>query len=72
MNKVNVKIPAYIYKAMSKYNTNKQEFKTTDEYIAFVLRQIIDVFHRQNQERELKKGDEKKAKKALKTLGYIE
>jgi len=66
---VTVRIPFDLYEAIkNKIKTNKDEFRSVDEFIVFVLKEIIKD-DEPKQDRISK--DEEKIKSRLRALGYI-
>ena len=68
-----VKIKKNILKKLEKRSEESGSFKNVDEYVNYILQQIVD---RLDKEKSLEKPayseeDEEKVKKTLRKLGYI-
>lgn len=65
-----VDIPNHVYNELKK-RSKKKGFKTTNNYIVYILTQVIKTIEESDKKVELTKEDEKKIKMELKKLGYI-
>ena len=69
-----ISIPDEIYEKMEK-RAKESDFKTADEYVEYVLKQIIERLEEEKEEPEeeaYSDEDEEKVKERLKALGYLE
>lgn len=68
-NSVEVEEETYLLLAE---RAEEKGFDTTDEYINYVLDQVADKVRRKKEGSEFSEEDEKKVKKRLKGLGYLD
>jgi len=50
----------------------EKDFDETDEYIRYLLKQIVEKIRREKQNTEYTEEEEKKVKNQLKDLGYMD
>ncbi|MBW2990329.1 CopG family transcriptional regulator [Candidatus Woesearchaeota archaeon] len=69
-----VKIDKDLLKKLEKRAKEAGSFKNVDEYINYILKQVIERLERKKagEEADFSEEDEKKAKEMLKKLGYID
>ena len=66
-------IKDYIYKKIAA-RAKEADFKTTDEYIEYILKQVVERLEEEKEEPEevYSEEDEKKVKERLRALGYLD
>ncbi len=67
----NITLPDDIYKAIQQ-RLPKTEFRTVDDYAAYVLQEVVKKIAEEGKTQEYTKEDEEKVKARLKSLGYLE
>lgn len=65
-----VKIPEEIYEKIEK-RIEEMEFKSVDEYVTYVLREVL-VSLEEEEEEVFTEEEEEKVKERLRALGYID
>ncbi len=65
-----VKIPDEIYKEIEKIVKDSGEFKDVDEYVTFVLTEVLKE-EDEDEEQVYTEEDEEKIKERLRGLGYL-
>lgn len=68
---VNVNIDDDIYSVLEARSEEK-DFEETEEYIHYLLKQIVDKITREKQDSDYTEEEEKKVKNRLKDLGYMD
>ncbi len=66
-----VEIPEEIYKEIEDTVKNTDEFKTVDEYVTFVLSEILKEDTEEDEGSSMSEEDEEKVKERLRGLGYL-
>ncbi len=66
-----VEIPEEIYKEIEDTVKNTEEFKTVDEYVTFVLSEILKEDTEEDEGSSMSEEDEEKVKERLRGLGYL-
>jgi Arc/MetJ-type ribon-helix-helix transcriptional regulator len=66
---VKVEIPEKIYREIEK-RVNESEFKSAEEYVTFVLEEVLKD-EEEPEEHALSEEDEEKVKERLRGLGYL-
>jgi len=68
-----VEIKKDIEKALQKRVDSSDEFKNVEEYVNYVLQQVVDKLDgEQQEESNYSEEDEEKVKERLKSLGYLD
>jgi len=65
-----IKIPAELYEKIEKRVKNT-EFKSVDEYVTYVLREVLASLE-EEEEQVFTKEEEEKVKERLRALGYLD
>ncbi|HIP25441.1 MAG TPA: CopG family transcriptional regulator [Archaeoglobus profundus] len=65
-----VKIPAELYEKIEKRIKNT-EFNSVDEYVTYVLREVLASLE-EEEEQVFSKEEEEKVKERLRALGYLD
>ena len=68
---MSIKIPQGILEKLEQRSKEKG-FKTAEEYVVYILQQVVDKFEHAGKTEKLTKEDEAKMKKELQKLGYLE
>lgn len=69
--KINIK--EEIAKKLKKRVDESDEFKNIEEYVNYILNQVVERLKKENKEKEVySEEDEKKVKERLKSLGYLD
>ena len=70
---INVGIPVNLYKKIKK-RVEKTEFKTTQEYITYILEEVIKQVEEEEtgDDEVFSEEDEEKVKDRLRALGYLD
>ena len=72
MTKVNnVAIPLKLYKKIQK-RVKSTDFKSVDEYITYILEEVIKQVEEEDEVPEYTEEDEEKVKDRLRALGYLD
>jgi len=72
MTKVNnVAIPLKLYKKIQK-RVKSTDFKSVDEYIIYILEEVIKQVEEEEEVPEYTEEDEEKVKDRLRALGYLD
>jgi len=72
MTKVNnVAIPLKLYKKIQK-RVKSTDFKSVDEYITYILEEVIKQVEDEDEVPEYTEEDEEKVKDRLRALGYLD
>ncbi len=66
--KVQISIPAQLYKKIEEYVAGNEEFKDVEEFVEFVLREVLS---EEEQTPAYTPEEEEEIKKRLRSLGYI-
>ncbi len=66
---VEIKIPKRIYDEIKKRVKESNEFKSVEEYVTFVLEEILK--EEDEEEYELSEEEEERIKERLRGLGYL-
>ncbi len=66
---VEIKIPKRIFDEIKKRVEESSEFKSVDEYVTFVLEELLK--EEEEEEYELSEEEEEKIKERLRGLGYL-
>ncbi len=66
---VEIKIPKRIYDEIKKRVEESNEFKSVEEYVTFVLEEILK--EEDEEEYELSEEEEERIKERLRGLGYL-
>jgi len=66
-----VKIPSTLYLKIKK-RIKSTEFKTVNEYITYVLEEVIKQVEEEEEVPEYSEEDEEKVKERLRALGYLD
>jgi len=67
-DKVQISIPAQLYRKIEEYVAGNEEFKDVEEFVEFVLREVLS---EEEQEPAYTPEEEEEIKKRLRSLGYI-
>ena len=67
-----VEIKKEIEKALQKRVESTDEFKSVEEYVNYVLKQVVEKLEGEQEESTYSEEDEKKVKERLKALGYLD
>ena len=67
----NIEIDDGIYNVLEA-RAEEKDFGETDEYIQYLLEQIVEKIRREKQKAEYTEEEEKKVKKRLEDLGYMD
>ncbi|PSG99726.1 MAG: hypothetical protein BRC28_03225 [Nanohaloarchaea archaeon SW_4_43_9] len=67
----NIEIDDGIYNVLEA-RAEEKDFDETDEYIQYLLEQIVEKIKREKQNAEYTEEEEKKVKNRLKDLGYMD
>ena len=67
---VSMKIPERIFNRLKQRVESTGEFSTVDEYVAYILGQVVERLEGEKQEHS--KEDEERIKQRLKNLGYLD
>ncbi|HIP63132.1 MAG TPA: CopG family transcriptional regulator [Archaeoglobus profundus] len=65
-----IKIPAELYEKIERRVKNT-EFKSVDEYVTYVLREVLASLE-EEEEQVFTKEEEEKVKERLRALGYLD
>jgi hypothetical protein len=68
---VNVEIDDDMYSVLEA-RAEEKDFDETEEYIDYLLKQIVEKIKREKQDTEYTEEEEKKVKNRLKDLGYMD
>lgn len=68
---VNVEIDDDMYSVLEA-RAEEKDFDETEEYIDYLLKQIVEKIRREKQDTEYTEEEEKKVKNRLKDLGYMD
>jgi Arc/MetJ-type ribon-helix-helix transcriptional regulator len=72
VEKVSVRIPKDVYEGV-KRRVEASEFKSVEEYVTYVLRQVLEQVNDESSRQEAySKEDEEKIKERLRNLGYLD
>ncbi len=66
-----VRIPADIYEKIEK-RVKETEFESVDEYVTYVLREVLASLEEEEEERVFSEEEEEKVKERLRALGYLD
>jgi len=66
-----VEIDDDIYSVLEARSSEK-DFEKTDEYVRYLLKQVVEKIKKEKQGSEYSEEEEKKVKKRLKDLGYMD
>ena len=67
----NVAIPLKLYKKIQK-RVKSTDFKSVDEYITYILEEVIKQVEEEEEVPEYTEEDEEKVKDRLRALGYLD
>jgi Arc/MetJ-type ribon-helix-helix transcriptional regulator len=68
---VEIKIPKDIYEKIQE-RIKDTEFKSVDEYITYVLREVLASLEEEETEEVFSEEEEEKVKERLRALGYLD
>lgn len=72
MEKRNVEIPKRLYDKIEKHVKNSDEFSNVEEYITFILEEVLKEEEVEElEESRFDEGDEEAVKERLRGLGYL-
>ena len=70
---MNIEIKKEIAEKLQKRVDETNEFKTIEEYVNYVLGQVVERLNEESEEKqEYSKEDEEKVKERLRSLGYLD
>jgi len=70
MDKVSIEIPKRIYEEIQK-RIDGEEFKSVEEFVTFVLEEVLKDEEEEEPQDVLSEEDEEKIKERLRGLGYL-
>ncbi len=66
-----VEIPDELYRKIEE-RVKETEFDSVDEYVAFVLKEVLESLEEEEEEQVFSEEEEEKVKERLRALGYID
>ena len=70
-DKISVDIPKDVYEGVEK-RVKVTEFNSVEEYVAYVLRQVLEQVGKEPGEAAYSREDEERVKERLRSLGYLD
>lgn len=69
---ISINLPEEVYQKLEERVKKTNEFKSLEEYIVYVLKQVVEKLSEEEQEDVYSPEEEEEVKKRLKDLGYLE